>query len=79
MNFIMLKRKIDDLFFVIEVFCIVWFILEYVICFVFSFSKWKFFVLVLNIIDLVLIILFYIILFMEDLVNVFLLVVFCFV
>jgi len=64
------KKKTDDPFFVIEAFCIGWFSLEYVIRLVFSPSKWKFFISVLNIIDLVSIIPFYITLPMEDSANV---------
>lgn len=64
------KKKTDDPFFVIEALCIGWFSLEYVIRLVFSPSKWKFFISVLNIIDLVSIIPFYITLPMEDSANV---------
>lgn len=64
------KKKTDNPFFVTEAFCITWFTFEYVIRFVFSPNKWKFFISVLNIIDLVSIIPFYITLPMEDSGNV---------
>lgn len=64
------KKKTDNPFFLIEAFCITWFTLEYVIRFIFSPNKWKFFISVLNMIDLVSIIPFYITLPMEDSGNV---------
>lgn len=64
------KKKTENPFFVIETFCITWFTLEYVIRFVFSPNKWRFFISVLNMIDLVSIIPYYITLPMEDSSNV---------
>lgn len=64
------KKKTENPFFVIETFCISWFTLEYVIRFVFSPNKWRFFISVLNMIDLISIIPYYISLPMEDSSNV---------
>lgn len=64
------NKKTDNPFFVIEALCIAWFSLEYVIRFLFSPNKWKFFISVLNMIDLVSIIPFYITLPMDDSGNV---------
>jgi len=64
------KEKTGNPFFVIETFCITWFTLEYLIRFVFSPNKWRFFISALNMIDLISIIPYYITLPMEDSSNV---------
>lgn len=64
------KKKTENPFFIIETFCITWFTLEYVVRFVFSPNKWRFFISVLNMIDLISIIPYYITLPMENSSNV---------
>lgn len=64
------KKRTEDPFFLIETFCITWFTLEYVIRFLFSPNKWRFFISALNMIDLISIVPYYITLPMGDSSNV---------
>lgn len=53
--------KFNELFFVIEICCIIWFILEFLVRYVFCFYKFYFFKNIMNFIDIVVIILYFII------------------